>query len=99
MEDKKELYKIFKSKAKDKKYSVYVKGDNGKAKLIHFGSLSHQHYKDTTPLKLYSNLDHNDEERRKRYLQRAKGIKKQGKISFKDKNSSNYYAVKFLWGG
>lgn len=99
MENKKELYKIFKSTAKDKKYSLYVKGYNGKPKLIHFGQLGFDHYRDTTPLKLYSKLDHNDEERRKRYLQRAKGIKKDGKISWTDKNSANYYAVKFLWSG
>ena len=99
MENKKELYKIFKSTAKDKKYSVYVKGDDGKAKLIHFGQLGYDQYKDTTPLKLYSKLDHNDEERRRLYLLRAKGIKKDGKISWKDKNTANYYAVKYLWSG
>ena len=32
-----ELYKPFKSKAKNKKYSVYVKGKGGKPRLIHFG--------------------------------------------------------------
>ena len=32
----KELYKTFKSQAKNKKYSVYVK-DGSKVKLIHFG--------------------------------------------------------------
>jgi hypothetical protein len=99
METKKELYKIFKSTVKHKKYSVYVKGDNGKPKLIHFGQLGYDQFRDTTPLKLYSNLDHNDEERRRLYLLRAKGIKKDGKISWKDKNSANYYAVKYLWSG
>jgi len=93
----KELYKIFKSSAKNKKYSVYVMKD-GKKTLIHFGSLIHEHYRDSTPLKLYSNLDHNDKERRRLYLKRAKGIKdKEGNITWKDKNSANYYSVKFLW--
>ena len=98
METKKELYKIFKSTSKNKKYSVYVKGDNAKTKLIHFGDTRYQQYKDTTPLKLYSDLNHNDTIRRNRYLQRAKGIKdKQGNLTWKDKNSANYYSVKYLW--
>lgn len=91
------LYKPFKSKAKNKKYSVYVKRD-GKRKLIHFGDTRYQHFKDK--IGEYKNLDHNDKERQKRYLSRAKGIKnKKGELTWKDKNSANYYAVKFLWDG
>ena len=98
METKKELYKIFKSTSKNKKYSVYVKGDNAKLKLIHFGDTRFENYKDTTPLKLYSHLNHNDPIRRDRYLHRAKGIKdKQGNLTWKDKNSANYYSIKYLW--
>ena len=93
----KELYKIFKSSAKNKKYSVYVMKD-GKKTLIHFGDTRYQHFKDSTPLKIYSNLDHNDKERRESYLKRAKGIKnKEGNITWNDKNTANYYSVKFLW--
>ena len=96
MEDKK-LYKPFKSTAKNKKYSVYVLKD-GKKKLIHFGQLPYQHFKDK--IGLYKSLDHNDKDRRERYLKRAKGITdKNGKITWKDKNSSNYYSIKFLWDG
>ena len=93
----KELYKIFKSSAKNKKYSVYVMKD-GKKTLIHFGDTRYQHFKDSTPLKIYSNLDHNDKERRESYLKRAKGIKnKECNITWNDKNTANYYSVKFLW--
>jgi hypothetical protein len=93
--DNKQLYKPFKSTAKNKKYSVYVM-KNGKKKLIHFGDKRYKHFKDK--IGLYKNLDHNDKERRDRYLKRAKGIKnKEGKITWKDKNSANYYAVKYLW--
>lgn len=93
----KDLYEPFKSKAKNKKYSVYVIKDD-KIKLIHFGSLNHEHYRDSTPLKLYSNLDHNDKERRRRYLKRAMGIKnKDGKYTYKDINSPNWWSVHFLW--
>ena len=38
VKDSKPLYKPFKSKKAGKKYSVYVKGDNGKVKKINFGN-------------------------------------------------------------
>ena len=79
-----------------KKYMVIT--PNGKT--IHFGSLSNEHYKDTTGLGLYTHLNHNDEKRRASYLARARGIKdKNGNLTWKNKNSSNYYSVKFLWAG
>lgn len=94
------LYKIEKSTSKTKKYSVYVKGTNGKPKKIHFGQKGYQHFEDTTPLKLYTSSNHYDVKRRESYLKRAKGIKnKDGKLTWKDKNSANYYAIKYLWKG
>ena len=59
-----------KSTRKGKKYMVNYNG-----RWIHFGDSSAEHYKDTTPLKLYSHLNHNDEKRKKSYLARAKGIR------------------------
>jgi len=50
-----ELYKPFKSKAKNKKYSVYVKGKGGQ-------------FKDK--LGEYKHLDHGDPKRRKAYYDR-----------------------------
>ena len=95
--DNKPLYKPFKSTAKNKKYSVYVLKD-GKKRLIHFGDIRWKHFKDK--LGKYTNLNHNDKDRRERYLKRAKAIKdKSGNLTWKDKNSSNYYAVKYLWDG
>ena len=59
----KELYKPFKSTAKNKKFSVYVMKD-GKKGL------------------------------------RAKGIKnKKGELTWKNKNTSNYWSVHYLWNG
>ena len=91
----KPLYKPFVSKAKNKKYAVYVmKGD--KKRLINFGDSRYGQFKDK--IGHYSSLDHNDKERRKRYLARAKGIKnKKGELTWKDKNSANYYAIRYLW--
>jgi len=50
--------KFEKSTRKNKKYMVI----SPSGKKIHFGSLNMQHYRDRTPLKLYSHLDHNDKE-------------------------------------
>ena len=81
------------STRKNKKYMVKVNN-----KWIHFGDTRYQQYKDRTPLKLYSSLDHKDIERRANYLKRAKGIKnKHDDLSYLDKNSPNYYSVKYLW--
>lgn len=82
----KELYKPFKSKAKGKKMSVYIKKD-GKKKLIHFGDAN---MKDFT--------QHKDKDRRKAYLARSAGIRnKEGKLTKDDKNSANYWARRILW--
>lgn len=93
--DDKPLYKPFKSSKKGKKYSVYVMKD-GKKRLIHFGDSSMQQFKDK--LGSYSHLNHGDAKRRASYLARAKGIRnKAGELTWKDKNSANYYSVKYLW--
>ena len=87
MEDK-PLYKPFPSKVKGKKYSVYVKGKNGNKKLIHFGAKGMDDWRSGTATK----------EQRKSYLARAKGIKdKNGNLTWKDKNTSNYWSVHYLW--
>lgn len=81
------LHVPWKNTTKSKnKYWVYVKKD-GKVKKIGFG---HKDYQDFT--------QHKDKERQKSYLARAKGIKdKEGNLTWKNKNTSNYWAVK-LWG-
>ncbi len=92
----KPLYKPFVSKNPKKKYSVYVKGNNGNPKLIHFGDRSMEQYKDK--LGHYSSKNHLDPVRRKSYLARAKGIKdKNGNLTWKNKNSANYYSIRYLW--
>jgi len=93
--ENKQLYKPFKSKAKGKKYSVYVI-KNGKKRLINFGDSNMQQYKDKGGV--YSSKNHLDPVRRKSYLARAKGIKnKEGKLTWKDKNTANYWSVHYLW--
>jgi len=86
--------KIEKSKAKNKKYAIKTPLGN----TINFGDKRYQHYKDTTPLKLYSNLDHNDKVRQKSYCKRSSGIKdKKGNLTKNNKYSSNALSRKYLW--
>ena len=90
-----ELYKPFKSKSKNKKYSVYVIKDD-KIKLIHFGDTRYQHFFDK--IGGYPELNHLEPKRKNLYLKRAKGIKdKQGNYTYKDITSPNYWSLNFLW--
>ena len=83
------LYKPFKSKAKNKKFSVYVKSKSGGIKIIHFGDSRYQDFR-----------QHKDEKRRTSYLKRAKGIRdKNGNLTWKDKNTPNYWSIRYLWNG
>lgn len=83
-----------KSNRKNKKYSVITP----QGKKIHFGDTRYMHFRDTTGLGLYTHLNHNDKKRQERYLKRAKGIKNsKGEYTYLDPESSNYYAVRFLW--
>jgi len=90
------LYKPWVNKTKSKfKYWVYVKKD-GKVKKIGFGNKDYQQFKDK--IGYYKYKDHNDPVRRKSYLARAKGIKdKEGNLTWKDKNTANWWAVHKLW--
>jgi hypothetical protein len=91
------LFKPWVNKGKGSKYWVYVKSDNKKGfKKIGFGLKGYQHYKDK--LGYYKSLDHLDKQRRDRYRARASKIKnKKGELTYKDKNTSNYWAFHYLW--
>lgn len=82
------LYKPFKSKVKNKKYSVYVKSDNKKGyKIVSFGDNRYEQFKDK--IGDYSHLDHKDPKRKKAYYARH------GKEAVKD--SPKYFSHKYLW--
>ena len=76
---------------KNKKYSVLVYDPIEKKYkyFLSFGDKRYQHFKDQTPLKLYSHLDHNDINRKKRYYSRH-GITN-------DINSALWWSNNFLW--
>ena len=83
-----------KSKKKNKKYSV----NTPKGNKIDFGQLPYFHFKDTTDLKLYSDLNHNDKKRQKNFCKRSGAIKnKKGELTKNNKESSNYFSRTFLW--
>ena len=59
---------------KGKKYSVKIKNNKThKIHTINFGAIGYQQFKDRTPLKLYSNLNHDDKQRQKNYYRRFSG--------------------------
>ena len=85
-------YVFQKSTRKNKKYMV-----NYDHKWIHFGDTRYDQYEDKA-LSLYKDQNHYDEKRRVSYLKRAKGIKdKNGKLTYLNKTSPNYYSVRYLW--
>ena len=79
-----------KSKRTGKKYKVTFKL-NGKPYTRHFGSSAHEHFKDRTPLKLYSHLDHGSKTRRARYYLRH------GTESLTDPTSAGFWSGHYLW--
>lgn len=91
------ILKFKKSSRKNKKYDVYVYIDD-KLKKISFGDNRMQQWKDQTPLKLYSHMDHNDPKRRKQYRARASKIKnKKGEYTFNKPEYANYWSYNYLW--
>lgn len=94
---------IKKSTRKDKKYMTNDK--------IHFGQSSYNHFKDQTPLKLYSHKNHNDINRLINYYKRHyhdnplsgkmttsnwKSIRSR-LIKNTPKDTALYYSSKYLW--
>jgi hypothetical protein len=74
------------------KLKVLVNG-----KYIYFGSAGMEHFFDKTRL-LNSKLNHNDKERREKYLNRSGGIRrKDGTLTKDDITSANYHSRTVLW--
>lgn len=85
-------YTYFLSDKKNKKLSVIVDG-----KKIDFGDNRYQNYFDKSGL-LDKSYNHLDNERRRLYLLRAKGIKdKEGNLTYLNPLSANHHSVKIFW--
>lgn len=81
-----------KSTVKNKKYTVILEDGT----RVNFGHTAYKHYKDKKGL--FKSKDHNDKERRKRYLARATRIKnKNGSLTMNDPKSANFWAIRVLW--
>jgi len=75
----------------NKKYKVVLYSSTGaKIKTIQFGDKRYEHFKDKTPLKLYSHLNHNDKIRRKNYKNRHEHDRH---VLY----SAGWFADKYLW--
>lgn len=89
------------SNRKGKKYKVTIKN---LGVTVHFGNSNYQHfrtapeiYKDKPELYV-PEWEHGDERRRELYLERASKIKdKEGRFTFGDITSPNYWSYWYLW--
>jgi hypothetical protein len=80
-----------KSLTKNKKYDAILSNKiTKKVKYISFGDTRFKQYRDSTGLGLYSKKDTNDKKRRDLYLKRHSG-------EDKNKYSSGYFSIKYLW--
>jgi len=85
-----------------KKYTAIIPLPNGKTKRVSFGDRRYEHFKDRVPKRQgggqWSNLDHNDRDRRTRYRSRHTGIKtKSGKPAYLVKYSPAWFSMNYLW--
>jgi len=83
-------YNYEKSDKKNKKLKVVVNN-----KIIHFGDIRYQHFKDKTGI--HKNLDHGDKDRRKNYLNRSSFQKNKDGLTKDNPSSANYHARRILW--
>jgi len=92
-ESKYKFVKFRRSKTTHKKYdAILMNKDTGKQKIIPFGDNRYQQYRDSVPLKLYSNLDHGDINRRNNYRKRHKNEGDNNR-----KYSAGWFSWHFLW--
>jgi hypothetical protein len=87
-----------------KKYRVVVENKKTKKKrTIQFGSASYKHYKDNSPLGLYTKQNHLDKNRRRRYFLRHSGVNSKREALTKELKASGYrytpkiLSHKYLW--
>lgn len=88
-----ELVGFRKSANRKKKYDAILQNiDTYKIKYVPFGAdpKIYQHYRDNTPNKVYSRLNHNDKNRRRLY--RIRHYKTHNKIF-----SPSWFSWHFLW--
>ena len=80
---------VFSRGSYPKKYKVVVFQDGKKIKTTQFGDRRYGHFRDKTPLKLYSHLDTLDRQKKKNYYARHNKTY--------PKYSADYFSKKYLW--
>ena len=91
MSDQFRLVRFERSRTKNKKYDAIIEDRKTKrTQRVPFGQIGYAQYKDITGLKLYSRLDHGDEERKKNYLARHEKTRHK-------KWSASWLSWQFLW--
>lgn len=87
-------YHIKVSDRPEKKYVAIF--SNGKR--VYFGAAQYAQYKDKTPLKKYSHMDHLDKNRRAMYRARhEKILTKSGKPAYRVLYSPSWFSYNYLW--
>ena len=87
-----DLIDFEKSHLPKKKYNaILANKKTGREVKIPFGARGMEQYKDLTPLGLYKNYNHYDDERRRRFIKRMKGFVRKGFYS------PAWLSIKFLW--
>ena len=82
--------KFMKSDKPAKKYkAIFIDPTTNRENTVYFGQAGMAQFKDTTPLKLYKHLDHNDPKRRELYYKRHP-------IDY-PKYSDDWFAKRYLW--
>lgn len=77
------------STRKNKKYDVFLNINKIKKFIVSFGDTRYQHYYDK--IGFYKNLNHNDKNRRKRYIQRHKND------NINNPFMAGFWSFQFLW--
>jgi len=91
--DRFRFIKFQKSKTRFKKYDAIIEDvKTRRRQTVPFGDVRFQQFSDSTGLKLYSRLDHNDEKRRQNYLARHESTRHK-------KWSPSWWSSVFLWNG
>lgn len=100
---RKKLIELQASPRKNKKYMALVRTNNGNTKVVHFGDSRYGQYRDSTPIKVFNNLDHGDKIRRRNYFLRFSGApRKREALEIELEKSSGELNAKilshyFLW--
>jgi hypothetical protein len=85
--------KFIRSSNNQKKYDAILENKStGRRKKISFGQRGASQYRDSTGLKLYSNFDNNDIDRKKAYRARHEGEGEPNR-----KYSAGWFSWNYLW--